>query len=307
MDEDHVVRRFRSEESRRAGGPVEEHRPRPDERYEGLLLPHFGSSGQRSQIFRPEGHERPIGGCRFEAAWTGNDAVEGQAVGTTVRSRRQHQLDDRGSSDAAFPTIHLRELTVRLGDTTVLDSLDGTFGPGSRVAIRGPNGAGKTTLLRCICGTLVPHSGEVRIGNAVADSLRARGQVGAVIGPERAFALRLSGRENLRFAARLRLTEVAEAEDAVDKIVEELKLAGFVDRQTSLCSTGMLQQVGFARVLLGDPPVLVLDEPTRSMDEASTGRLWTALERRPDTTVFLTSHDEADLERCDEHVELERS
>jgi len=198
----------------------------------------------------------------------------------------------------------MRGLTVRLGDTTVLDSLSGTFGPGSRVAVRGPNGVGKTTLLRCICGTLIPDSGEVRIGDGVADSLEARSQVGAVIGPERAFALRLTGRDNLRFAARMRQSDAAEAENAVDEIIGELELAGLVDRRTSLCSTGMLQQVGFARALLGDPPVLVLDEPTRSMDKAATGRLWAALERRPGTTVFFTSHAEADLERCSEYVEL---
>ena len=128
-----------------------------------------------------------------------------------------------------------------------------------------------------------------------------------MIGPERAFALRLNGRDNLRFAARLRLSDAAEAENAVDGIIEELKLAGFVDRRTSLCSTGMLQQVAFARALLGDPPVLMHDEPTRSMDEAATGRLRTALERRPGATVFPTSHDEADLERCNDRVELESS
>ena len=145
--------------------------------------------------------------------------------------------------------------------------LDERFEPGERLALTGPNGSGKTTILRCVCGTLTPSSGSVWVGGHAAGSLEARQKIGASLSQERSFYLRLSGYQNLLFFARLVHPRERESKQAVRGIIEELELAEIAaERGRPRCSTGMAQQLSFARALLGDPALLVLDEPTRSLD-----------------------------------------
>ncbi len=188
---------------------------------------------------------------------------------------------------------------VRFKDRLVLDGVDLRLEPGRRLALHGPNGSGKSTLLRCIAGTVLPSTGTVLVGDAPAHSVQARAVLGSVLASERSFALRLSGLDNLRFAARLRVAGGRAAERAVQAVVDELELGSFAARRTDRCSTGMLQQLAFARALLGDPACVLLDEPTRSMDAGARERMWAALGRRPALAVVIASHDDADLARCD--------
>jgi hypothetical protein len=102
---------------------------------------------------------------------------------------------------------------------------------------------------------------------------------------ERSFYLRLSGRENLLFYARLRGQTRAEATRRVDRLCEELELKTILATCADRCSTGMIQQLAFARVLTGEPQLLLLDEPTRSLDEEAFAKLWAAIDRRPDTLL----------------------
>ena len=90
------------------------------------------------------------------------------------------------------------------GSRTIVGSLDLAIGRGERVALRGPNGSGKSTVLRCIAGTLAPSSGCVSIAGHEAGSQEARRRVGVSLAQERSFYLRLTGRDNLIFYARLR-------------------------------------------------------------------------------------------------------
>jgi ABC-type multidrug transport system ATPase subunit len=200
--------------------------------------------------------------------------------------------------------VDVRGLVRRFGEREVIRGLDLQLRPGARAGLVGPNGSGKTTFLRCIAGTLTPDSGEVRIDGKRAGTLAARSLVGTSLSQERSFYLRLSGRTNLRFFARLRHARARDARRDVAQLEEELELAEIASRRTDACSTGMLQQLAFARALLGRPSVVLLDEPTRSLDEQATGRIWAALDRRPEIAVLIATHRHDDLDRCDSRVDF---
>jgi ABC-type multidrug transport system ATPase subunit len=184
------------------------------------------------------------------------------------------------------------------GARVVVHGLDLAAEPGERIALRGPNGSGKTTVLRCAAGTMIPSAGTVRVGGHPAHSIAARGITGVSLSQERAFYLRLSGAANLRFYARVRGLDTTQAARAVDALAEELEIGAILAERGDRCSTGMLQQLSFARALLGDPKVLLLDEPTRSLDQEAIARVWAALERRPEATVLIATHHDDDAARC---------
>jgi ABC-type multidrug transport system ATPase subunit len=200
--------------------------------------------------------------------------------------------------------VTLTALTRGFGSRTVLRELSLTVERGERVAVLGNNGAGKTTLLRCVAGSLLPSSGSVLVEGSAPSRHETRAQIGAVLPGERSFALRLSGRENLRFFAGLRIPVSRRAERAVAALSDELQLEAILERRVSACSTGMVQQLAFARALLGAPTVLLLDEPTRSLDDAAAERLWAALDRRPELAVLIATHRADDVTRCGAHLQL---
>jgi ABC-type multidrug transport system ATPase subunit len=200
--------------------------------------------------------------------------------------------------------VDVRGLVRGFGDRKVIRGLDLQLRPGSRTGLVGPNGSGKTTLLRCIAGTLTPQGGEVRVGGERAGTLAARRLVGTSLSQERSFYLRLTGRTNLRFFARLRHTRGRDARRNVAQLEEELELSEIASRRTDACSTGMLQQLAFARALLGRPSVVLLDEPTRSLDHDAITRIWAALDRRPEIAVLIATHLDDDLDHCDSRVEF---
>ena len=202
------------------------------------------------------------------------------------------------------PLLEIRGLTRSFASAVVLSALDLNVAPGERVALRGPNGSGKTTLLRCIAGTLAPSAGEVRVGGHHAGTRPARALLGASLSQERSFYLRLTGRENLLFFARIRGLARGEADAAVAAVEEELELADIAARRVDRCSTGMVQQLAFARSLLGEPRLLLLDEPTRSLDEGAVVRLWGAVERRPELALLIATHRRDDAERCGRELDL---
>lgn len=199
-------------------------------------------------------------------------------------------------------TLRVRDAGRRFGRRDIFRRLELVLVPGERLFLGGPNGSGKSTLLRCLAGTLALNSGSVTIEGFDAGSRPARARTGVCLSPEQALYPRLSGHDNLIFAARLRLPpgEVAEAVDAVE---QELDLAGFAGSPVREYSSGMRARVASARALLGQPSLLLLDEPTRSMDAASCDRLWAALERRGAACV-ISSHRDSDRERCDSRLDL---
>jgi ABC-2 type transport system ATP-binding protein len=192
----------------------------------------------------------------------------------------------------------------RFGDRKVVGRLELTVKQGERVALLGPNGSGKSTVLRCIAGTLTPSAGSILVDGHPAGSVAARRLIGVSLSQERSFYLRLSGRQNLTFFARIRGFSRRDAARVVAALEEELHLEPFLSDRTDRYSTGMILQLGFARALLGDPPLLLLDEPTRSLDSGAVDRLWRAVDRRRAAAVVIATHREGDVAHCDSTIDL---
>jgi ABC-2 type transport system ATP-binding protein len=139
---------------------------------------------------------------------------------------------------------------------------------GDVVGLLGPNGAGKTTLLKILCTLVLPTTGSATVNghDVVGDPAAVRRSIGYVVADERSFFWRLTGRQNLRFFATLNNLVGTERERRIDELVEYLTLEGEADRPFQSYSTGTRQKLAIARGLLHDPPIVLLDEPTRSLD-----------------------------------------
>lgn len=192
--------------------------------------------------------------------------------------------------------LRARGLTRRFDGRDVFAGIDVDVAPGERLFLGGGNGAGKTTLLRCLAGTLSLHAGTVSLDGFATGSADFRARLGVGLNPEQAFYLRLSGHENLLVAARLRLPR-RQVGPAVDAVEHELGITGFGRDRMAKYSSGMRARVAVARALLGAPRLLLLDEPTRSLDHDARVRLWAALDRRS-VACIMASHRDSDRDRC---------
>jgi ABC-2 type transport system ATP-binding protein len=171
----------------------------------------------------------------------------------------------------------------RFGATAALRDVSFSLQAGERVAIIGPNGAGKTTLLQILAGSMAPDVGEVDLPPA--------GWV-----PQRAAVYsKLTVRENLQLFGRL---EKAPAE-RVARMLELTELSG--GEETGKLSGGNRQRLNIAVGLLGDPPLVLLDEPSASLDPAQRERLW-AFIATLEATVLYTTHDVGEADRHADRV-----
>jgi ABC-2 type transport system ATP-binding protein len=139
---------------------------------------------------------------------------------------------------------------------------------GDRIAVMGPNGAGKTTLLKLISGLLFPTEGEVTVKglSTLHQNAAARKSVGFVFNEERSFYWRLTGVQNLEFFGALDNLWGAELKQRIGELIQLVGLEGAGDQMVSGYSSGMKQRLALARVLIANPEVLILDEPTRALD-----------------------------------------
>jgi ABC-type multidrug transport system ATPase subunit len=168
--------------------------------------------------------------------------------------------------------------------------------PGEALALVGANGAGKSTLLRILATLLLPTQGRAEIAghDAVLDPRGVRRQLGYHAGSDLGFYSRLTGRENLRFFGRLNHLSTAGVAQRIARLAEEFHLGEALDRQVRTLSTGTVQRLSLARALLHQPRVLLLDEPTRSLDAIAAFEfrrfLKTEVLRRGDTSLLFASH-----------------
>ena len=170
------------------------------------------------------------------------------------------------------PVLSVSDLSVDLGDTDVLDGVDLTVERGELVGLVGPNGAGKTTLLRAARGTLTPDAGDVLVdGDPVADlSAKAVGRRVATVPQDTSVAFAFTVRELVEMGRTPyvpRFGAMDEADhDAVQRAMERTEVVEFADRAVTEISGGERSRVLLARALAQETPLLLLDEPTASLD-----------------------------------------
>ena len=198
--------------------------------------------------------------------------------------------------------VAVQDLNVSRGQRRVLHGLDFRVAPGRITGLLGPSGCGKTTLMRAIVGVQVIESGTVQILGEPAGSASVRARVGYVMQAPAVYQ-DLSAHENLRYFARVLgapATRVAEA-------LELVQLSDHADRPVRGLSGGQRARVSLATALLGEPDVLVLDEPTVGLDPLLREDLWRTFHELAagGVTIFVSSHVMDEAGRCD-HLLLMR-
>jgi ABC-2 type transport system ATP-binding protein len=181
---------------------------------------------------------------------------------------------------------------------------------GESVALVGHNGAGKTTLMRILATLVLQTRGRATLdGFDIARQARqARAHLGYHTGGDEGFYGRLSGRENLAFFAAMNDLTSADARARIDSVAKWLGFSGALDRQERTYSTGMRHSLGLARAMLHRPCVLLLDEPTRSLDPLAAADFRRLLKddlvRARGTTLLFASHTLSEVEEIADRVVL---
>ena len=206
-----------------------------------------------------------------------------------------------------FDVVEAQGLFKLYGATRALSGVSARFVSGQVTAIEGPNGSGKSTLLSLLSLRARPTRGQLQFGAYDATTHRGlRGHIGmlahaAMVYPE------LTGIENLQLSAKL--YGLSGAATRIARMRERFELGHFAERATRTYSRGQLQRLALARALLHAPRLLLLDEPSTGLDQASTTRLCQAIteERQRGAIVVLVTHDSAlSAELADAHVRLSR-
>ncbi|HEX8742611.1 MAG TPA: ABC transporter ATP-binding protein [Thermoleophilaceae bacterium] len=189
--------------------------------------------------------------------------------------------------EQAVAVLEARDLEKRFGERVALRGVSLTAASGDLVAVIGPNGAGKTTLLSLLAGDLVPDGGSIatkpeRIG---------------WVPQQQSLYRKLTVEENLRLFARLERCE--DEDEVVARMLEQTALADRADTRAEALSGGNRQRLNVAIGLLGDPELLLLDEPSTALDPRQRDRLWDFVRglAAAGTTIVFTTHNVQEADR----------
>lgn len=203
----------------------------------------------------------------------------------------------------ASPLIQLQKLTKHFGDKIAVNDLSIDVSPGEVYGLLGPNGAGKTTTLRMILGLMTPTSGTAVIDgcSAAENPMEIRQRIGLVSASSGLYQW-LSPREILQYFAVGYGLDQSTARQRIDNLTDVMQLHEFVDQRCATLSTGQKQRVTLARALIHDPPVVLLDEPTRGLDIVATKVVFEYIQHLRDQqkAIIVCTHRLDDAERvCD--------
>lgn len=202
--------------------------------------------------------------------------------------------------------VSLESLKKTYGSIKALDEVTlrvrkGIFG------FLGPNGAGKTTTIKILLGLVKPTEGSARVlgYDCLHESVEIRSKVGYLSEDPRFYEY-MSGKAFLKFVARLRGIPKRDAEKEVDELLKRVELAKDGKRKIKEYSQGMKQRLGMAQALIGDPEMLILDEPTSNLDPLGREELLSIVKEvgKSGTSVFLSSHVLSEVERVCENLAL---
>src|SRR5262245_13546566 len=199
--------------------------------------------------------------------------------------------------------IQVRNLTKRYSDHVAVNDVSFTVNAGETFALLGPNGSGKTTLLKCLVGLVAPTRGEIHINQLdIWESGRDARQHFSYLPQRVAFPESLTAREVLSFYSRLRRTPIGRVEELL--ATPQFHFNGFSNKPVSQYSGGMVQRLGLAVTCLPDAPILILDEPTVSLDPEGAIRVREFLAglKRAGKTLLFSSHVLADVEQLADRV-----
>jgi ABC-2 type transport system ATP-binding protein len=198
-------------------------------------------------------------------------------------------------------SIRIRDLQVRRGGRLVLPGISLDVRRGVVTGLLGPSGSGKTTLIRSIVGVQIVESGEVTVLGKAAGSPELRREVGYVTQAPSVYG-DLTLRENLRYFARI----LDAPEQRVDEAMRTVALSERADQVVGTMSGGERSRVSLATALLGEPQVLVLDEPTVGLDPVLRRDLWNTFHElaAAGTTLLVSSHVMDEADRSDDLVLL---
>jgi ABC-2 type transport system ATP-binding protein len=210
-----------------------------------------------------------------------------------VRKRAHRGRPAPGESGADI-AIQTHRLTKAYGDLVAVDNLSLSIRTGEVFGLLGPNGAGKTTTILMLLGLSEPTSGRAEVVgfDPTRQPLEVKRRVG-YLPDDVGFYAELSGRQNLRYTALLNGIDKPAANARIDTLLGQVGLGDAGDRKVEEYSRGMRQRLGLADALVKDPSILILDEPTASIDPAGVADVLALIERLArdnGVTVLLSSH-----------------
>lgn len=234
----------------------------------------------------------------------GLSGIRDEAVTTPLADTKAPPLGEGHPGIEPGVIISVAHVAMRFGKVRALNDVSFNIPAGQAIALWGPNGAGKTTLLRCLLG-LLPYRGSVKVGghDTRREGKAARRLIGFVP-QELHFHDTMSVRETLAFYAKLKKAPRTECEE----LARRLELDAQARKQVGALSGGMKQRLALAVALLGNPPVLLLDEPTANLDLQSRDRflhLLQDLRASGKTLVFCSHHLDEVVSACERIVVLE--
>ncbi len=194
----------------------------------------------------------------------------------------------------------------RFGQRILFRRMHLEFRGGQTTAITGANGSGKSTLVRILAGILCPTRGDVKLqvnGGLIEDQLRPLSC--GLVAPYLSVYDGFTPRENLNFLARAR--RMTDRETRIDSVLNQVQIVSRADDPVDTFSSGMLQRVRIACALLSDPPVLLLDEPTATLDVDGIAMVREVIDsaRRDGKIVIVATNEKEEADQCEHEINVE--